>query len=353
MRGRLGKETGIAAVVKANAYGHGLIRVADAALEFGCSHLAVAVADEGAALRRAGLKAPVIILGLISPQEALLCAENDLLVTVSAEEHLPPLKEAARAVGRSVGVLLKADTGMNRVGAVGPDAVDLAVKLSETAELVFYGMFTHFASAGGPDLRYAATQLSSFERLLAELSERGVRPPVISAAASGAVFNLPGSHFSLVRAGITMYGLSASEFLRERLKLQPALRLITRVAQLKKIAAGSAVGYEMTWRAERDTFIATLPVGYGDGYNRRLSNKASVLIAGRRRPVVGNVCMDQLMVSLENDGGVRVGDEAVLVGSQGGEEITLEELARLAGTINYELACAITERVPRIYVEEG
>ncbi|MDR2006229.1 MAG: alanine racemase [Acidaminococcales bacterium] len=342
--------TGIMAVVKANAYGHGLNAVAETALSAGCSHLAVALPDEGVALRQAGIAAPVIVLGLIAPEEADVCARHNLTVTVCADEHLPPLAAAAKKTGRPVGVMLKADTGMNRIGANHADAIKLAGRLKKMTGLHFFGLFTHFASAGGPDLAYAKEQLGKFRGLVFRLEELGLRPPLVSAAASGAIFTLPDSQFDLVRAGIAMYGLYPSDFIAARYKLSPALQLITRISHINDLPAAAPVSYEMTWRAKEDCRIAVLPLGYGDGYSRLLSNRAEVLIGGRRCAVAGNVCMDQLMVCLGANDDVRVGDQAVLIGRQGGDAITLEELARAAGTVNYELACNIAARVPRVYI---
>jgi alanine racemase len=342
--------TGVMAVVKANAYGHGLTQVAETALAAGCSHIAVALPDEGVALRQAGLAAPVIVLGLIAPEEADVCARHNLTVTVCAEEHLPPLSAAAKKNGRPAGVVLKVDTGMNRIGANPGDAIKLAGRLKNMKGLHFAGLFTHFASAGGPDLDYAKGQLGKFRALVSRLEELGLRPPIVSAAASGAIFTLPESQFDLVRAGIAMYGLYPSDFVASRHKLSPALQLSTSVSYTKDLAAGESVGYEMAWRAKEDCRIAVLPLGYGDGYSRLLSNKAEVLIGGRRCRVVGNVCMDQTMVSIGADSAIKAGDQAVLIGRQGNDAITLEELARAAGTINYELACNIAARVPRVYV---
>ena len=351
IKGRLRNPgTGVMAVVKANAYGHGLTVVAEAALSAGCSHLAVALPDEGVALRQAGIAAPVFVLGLIAPEEADVCARHNLTVTVCASEHLPPLVAAAKKTGRPVGVMLKADTGMNRIGAKEADAVKLAGQLKNMAGIHFSGLFTHFASAGGPDLSYAKEQFGKFRELVSRLEEMGLRPPLVSASASGAIFTLPDSQFDLVRAGLAMYGLYPSDFIAARHKLSPALKLATRISYVKDVAKGAAVSYEMTWRAKENCRIAVLPLGYGDGYSRLLSNRAEVLIGGRRYGVAGNVCMDQMMVCIDDNYDIKAGEEAVLVGEQGEDAITFEELARSAGTINYELACNIAARVPRVYI---
>ena len=339
------------AVVKANAYGHGLVRVAKAALESGCEQLAVAIPEEGIVLRAAGVAAPIAVLGLIPPEQAEECVINRLTVTVCEHGHLPPLSQAARKYGLPAGVLVKVNTGMNRIGANPREVPALIAAINQTPGISWAGLFTHFASAGGPDLSYADKQLDNFKQLLQTLTEGGLKPPLISSSASGAVFNLPHGHFDLARVGIAMYGLYPSDFIAQEHKLCPALQLVTRIAQIRAVAAGEPVGYEMNWREEENCLIAVLPVGYGDGYSRSLSNKASVLIGGRRYPAVGNICMDQMMVCLGQNSAAQPGDQAVLVGRQGGESITLEELALQANTINYELACNIAARVPRIYTD--
>ncbi len=343
--------TDVIAVVKANGYGHGAIEVARAALSAGVTRLAVAIPDEGVELRAAGITAPIIVLGLIADEEALLCAENHLTVTVCAPEHLPSLSRAAQRTGCPVSIVLKTDTGMGRIGAKKREALELAQVIKNSPGLDLASLFTHFASADKKDLTQAKQQLADFNLLLKNLEDLGLRPPLVSASASAAVFSLPDSQFDSVRLGIAMYGLYPSDEIRRYVELKPALSLTSRISYVKKLPAGSPVGYGATYHTKRDEYIATLPLGYGDGYSRRLSNQARVLINGRSYPVIGNVCMDQFMVSLGSDEAAQAGDLAVLVGQDGGECISLEELAALAGTINYELTCNISARVPRMYIE--
>lgn len=343
-------KTNIIAVVKANAYGHGLVPVAKAAVNWGVSHLAVAIPEEGQLLRQAKITAPVIVLGLIPSEDAELCVREKLIVTVSQPEHLEPLILAAKKLGQKACVMLKSDTGMHRIGADQEGVVKLAKVIHANNNLDFYGLFTHFASAGGPDLSYAKLQAEKFQKLVKEMTELSLRPPFVTASASGASFTMPDCQFDLIRAGIAMYGLYPSDFLQQNYSLEPALRLSTNISYLKKLPANTPVGYEMTYNTDKACYIATLPIGYGDGYSRRLSNKAKILVQGEFYPLCGNICMDQMMACLGPETTAKAGDEVVLVGKQGDNSISLEELAEIVGTINYELACAITQRVPRIYI---
>lgn len=342
--------TGMMAVVKANAYGHGMVHVAKAALEAGCSHLAVAIPEEGIMLRESGIKEPVTILGLIAPEQAEECVEYGLTVTVFVKEHLECLIAAAKKTGKKAKIALKSDTGMHRIGADNSGIMEMASFVKTQPLLSFDCIFTHFASAGGPNLEYAKKQEELFAELIKSLENEGLRPSIVSACASGGMITMPDSQYDFVRAGISMYGLYPSDFIHEKYTFKQVMSLVTNIAYIKKVKKGTPIGYEMTWTADKDVYIATLPVGYGDGYNRRLSNKGYVLIGGERCPIAGNVCMDQMMVCLGETTDAAVGDEVVLVGSQGGNSITFEELADIVGTINYELACAVSARVPRVYV---
>ena len=341
---------GIMAIVKANAYGHGLVPVAKAAVEAGCSHLGVAIPEEGIALRESGIKEPILVLGLIAPEQAGECIANSLTVTVFDKTHLSCLIDAAGQNGVKAKIALKSDTGMHRIGADNDGILEMAEFVQKQPLLSFDCLFTHFASAGGPDLEYAKKQEKLFAKLVKSLEEKGMRPPLVSACASGGMLTMPESRYDLVRAGISMYGLYPSDFIREKYAFKQAMSFVTQISHIKKVEKGTPIGYEMTWSAETDVYIATLPVGYGDGYSRLLSNKGYVLIGGEYCPIAGNICMDQMMVCLGEKTVACVGDEAVLVGSQEGKSITFEDIATLTGTINYELACAVAARVPRIYI---
>ncbi len=352
IRRAVSPEVFIAAIVKANAYGHGAVKVSSAALAAGANGLGVAIPEEGAELRENGFTVPILVIGLTLPEQAPLLVEYNLIATISGPEAAQALAEAARKKGRPAEFMLKIDTGMSRVGVQPDQALAILKNLQSERNLRVRGVFTHLATADGADKTYANRQLGSFSATLNQISRAGLSLEWISAANSATIIDLRNGHFNLVRPGIILYGLAPSKEVRGDLNLQPAMQFKTRVVYIKEVPPGTKVGYGSTHITSRTTRLATLPVGYADGYSRHLSNKAFVLIGGRRRPVVGRVCMDQIMADLGPDSDAKVGDEAVLFGRQGGAEISVTELADLAGTINYELVCAISARVPRIYVNE-
>jgi len=349
IRDSLPAATRMIAVVKANAYGHGVIPVSRAALSAGADSLAVAIPEEGIELRSSGIHVPILILGATLPDQASLYIDHNLTATVATTEGLRALQTAALKKKSRVSVMIKLDTGMGRIG-IQPDIVvsfvreALAMDGIETA-----GLFTHFAAADESDCSYTVAQIEQLNRAAASLKEAGFSLPVLSAANSAATDSFPDAHFDAVRPGIILYGLPPDPAMLLHLDLKPALSLVTRIVFIKHVPAGTSVNYGCTYHTEAPTWLATLPIGYADGYSRHLSNKASVLVHGIRRRVVGRICMDQTVIDLGPDGDASVGDEAVLCGRQGQEEITLTELAVLAGTINYELACGISPRVPRVY----
>lgn len=348
IRNTIGPEVKLVAVVKANAYGHGAVPVSRAALQAGADCLAVALPEEGAELRAAGFVAPIFVLSLILPEQADLLVANDLIATVSGREGIRALGLAARGARKRAQFVLKTDTGMGRIG-VSPDQLSALLRSAEdTPQTQPVGIFTHLAAADANDKTHAAGQLALFQTALDKLPAL----TYLSAANSATIIDLPSGHFNTVRPGIILYGLPPSGEMRNCLELRPAMRLKSRVVYVKQVPAGTSISYGCTYTTQRQTYIATLPIGYADGYSRLLSNKGQVLIGGRRRPIVGRVCMDQLMVDLGPDGDTRIGDEAVLFGRQGEAEITVTELADLIGTINYELVCNVSARVPRIYLNE-
>jgi alanine racemase len=335
------------AVVKADGYGHGDVPVAAAALEAGATWLGVALVEEGLRLREAGIGAPVLVLSELPPGSEKDALATDLTPTVYSEAGLGAVAEAARALGRPVGVHVKVDTGMRRVGLPPSRALAFARGAIE-AGLEVEGAWTHFARSEDVDDPTTERQLARFEEALGRLAEAGIRPRYRHAANSGATIAHPRSHFDLVRVGIAMYGISPGPAIDGRVDLRPAMSLRSRVSFVKRIPAGEAVSYGHRYRAERETTIATVPVGYADGYVRALSNLGRVLIRGRRRPVAGTVTMDQLLVDCGDDP-VHPGDEVVLFGRQQHEEIRAEEVAAWIGTIGYEVVCAVSARVPREY----
>jgi len=331
------------AVVKADAYGHGLLPVARAAIRAGCEGICVALASEGVALRDAGVDAPILVLSEQPPEDAAAIVSHQLTPTVSTVEGIEAL--AAQRV-RGVDVHLKIDTGMHRVGAAPADARRLAERIDANGPwLRLAGIFTHLAVADEPDDPYTARQLERFEEVLSSLPA----VPVTHAANSAGALAHDHARRSFVRAGITVYGISPGPGVDHLCaELRPAMALKARVSFVKRVGAGERISYGLRHTFAAETTVATLPIGYADGVRRGLSGAGAVLIGGRRRPITGVVTMDQLMVDCGDDP-VRRGDEAVLIGAQGEERITAEEWASLLGTIGYEVVCGIGGRVPRRY----
>lgn len=345
-------ETKIMAVVKANAYGHGALEISKTVLAEGADRLAVAILNEARELRGAGITAPILILGYTPPEQLAGTVELDICQTVYTWEAAKTLSEAASGLHKTARLHIKVDTGMNRIGFATDDAgVDIIARISELPNLEAEGIWTHFAVADVADKEFTRTQFARFYALVEKLERKGINIPLKHVCNSAGLIDLPEYHLDMVRTGIALYGLYPSgEVDKNRLHLRPALSLKARVAHVQPVRAGSTVSYGRTFTVQNDTVIATVPIGYADGYTRSYSNKSEVLIHGRRAPVAGRVCMDQFMVDAGHIDGVAGGDEIVLIGRQGDEEITADELARLLGTINYEITCMIGARVPRIYV---
>jgi len=334
----------VMAVVKANAYGHGSVQVARAALANGAASLGVARAGEGELLRAAGITAPILIFGLIAPGEAEKVLDLGLTPAVFDLEQAAALAGLARK--HPAGVHLKVDTGMGRLG-FSPDRPEDILKAAGLPGLRLEGLFTHFATADDPDLSYAEWQLERFLATDRLLREAGFAGYTAHAANSAALINLPAARLDMVRPGIMLYGYHPAG--SPAGNLRPVLSFKALVAQVKAVPAGFRVGYGSTHVTPASTLLATLPVGYADGFSRKLSSLGQVLIHGRRAPVLGRVCMDMIMVDVGHIAGVRPGDEAVLYGEQGDEAVWADEVAEKTGTISYEVLCAVGARVPRIY----
>ena len=347
VRQYVGPRQKILTVIKANAYGHGLLPVAQTLLAAGADLLGVASVAEGVALRRAAVGGKVFVMGQLLPDEAPLVVAHDLTQSVSDEAGAQALAQAAAVQEKPVAVHLKIDTGMGRYGVWLEEAVPLFRKLGRLPGLKTEGVFTHFSSAGR-NLQATQEQLSRFSRCIEDLNGAGLDAGIRHAANSAALLKFPESRWDLVRTGLLIYG--ASPVLQDLpLELKPALSLKSRVRFIKKIQPGQTVSYGGTWKAERPSWVATLPVGYAHGYTRALSNKAELLIRGRRVPVIGRITMEDLMADVTQVPETAIGDEAVLIGRQGGETITAEELARHARTIPYEILVGLSPRISRIY----
>ena len=336
------------AVVKANAYGHGLVQVAKVALENGADYLGVAIPEEGEQLRNAGIKAPILVLGGVNERGAEGSVRNDLIQTVFDVNRVYQLEKAAAAQNKNVSVHLKIDTGMGRIGVRSREEVNALLEAVHACPHVqLTGAFTHFANADSETDIYTKRQKAIFDELTADLPEE----IVLHAAASAASARYPETRYDMVRQGIALYGCKAG---LSTLPVKPALSWHTEIVYVKKMKAGESISYGCTYTTEKETVIATLPVGYGDGYYRILSGKAHVLIGGKRCPVVGRVCMDQIMVDVTglDDEEAQIGAPVVLLGCQGEEQITADEMAGWASTISYEMLMAATARVPVIYTPE-
>ena len=341
----------LCAVVKAQAYGHGPVRVAEAALEGGATWLAVALVEEGVALRVAGITEPVLVLSEPPPGSWEDVVRHRLTPVVYG---LATIDAAAKAVveagAEPLPVHVKVDTGMHRVGAAPDEAVAIAIAVDHRPELVLEGLCTHFAVADEPDNPFTGVQLARFRAVVDDLAGFGVVPGMLHACNSAGAIAVPEARFDLVRAGIALYGLEPAPGLGASLGLEPALSLKAAVSYVKRVAAGESASYGLRYRFERESSVATVPIGYADGVPRRLSEAGgSVLVGGRRRPIAGTVTMDQILVDCGDDTSVHPGDEVVLIGRQGDEVVGAWEWARLTGTIAYEIVCGISSRVPRIW----
>lgn len=356
----VGEKCRLMAVVKADGYGHGMGRVAATALENGASALAVARIEEGVRLREQGLRAPILVMGYTPARCVRDLIAHDLTQTVWSADDARALSEQAAADGATLAVHYKIDTGMGRLGkaVVTEDrdagmaaAVQEALIINGLPEVALKGVYTHFASADEADKTGVKKQLDLFSRLLGKLEAAGITSLVRHAANSAAAIDLPEARLDMVRSGIAVYGLYPSTAVdRRRVALQPAMTLKTRVIQLKKVPAGTTVSYGATYTTPRPTTLAVVPIGYAEGYNRLLSSRGHMLVNGKKAPVVGRVCMDLTVLDVAGIDGVRVEDEVVVLGKQGGEQITVEEIAAALNTISYEVVTSVTDRVPRVYV---
>lgn len=339
-------------ILKANAYGHGLVEIARHVVSLGAPYLGVAFLEEGILLRQAGITAPILVLGGILGNQVPTFLKYDLTLTASSVEKLTQVEEAAAAMGVIGKVHLKIDTGMERIGVHYYSAHSLLETAVRCRHCQVEGIYSHFANADSAGLTSAKLQLERFNKVLALYEKNGwPRPPLRHMANSGAILQLPGSHFDMVRAGILLYGVYPSAKASRTIAVKPALTWKSRVVYFKVVQPGHPISYGSTWQSDHMIRVVTIPVGYGDGYFRRMSGKAHVIIRGQKFPVVGRICMDQMMVNIEWNSAYN-DDEVVLIGEMDGEMIRCEDLARWAGTIPYEVLTNINTRVPRRYLAD-
>ena len=336
-------------ILKANAYGHGLVPVACHLVGAGAASLGVAFLEEAVALREAGVTVPILVMGGIFGDQIPVFLRHGLALTASSVDKLAQIDRIAGELGVTATVHLKIDTGMERIGVHYYSAASLLERAAAARHCRVEGIYSHFANADAADLSSARLQLARFLEVLTWYDKRGLRPPLRHMANSGAVLQLPESRLDIVRPGILLYGVYPSAEVAHTIAVRPALAWKSRVVYFKVVKPGHPVSYGSTWQSDHPVRVVTVPVGYGDGYFRALSNVAQVAIRGKRYPVVGRVCMDQIMVNLEWDSAYN-GDEVVLIGGDDGAAITCEDLAAWAGTIPYEVLTNINTRVPRVYV---
>lgn len=343
----------VMAVVKANAYGHGAVQVAKVALENGARWLGVGLVEEAQELRRAGIAAPIHIMSTPFPEQAEAVVKGGFSCGLADMEVAEALSAAGRRFGRTARVQIKIDTGMGRLGVLPQEVLPFVQKVRDLNNVEVIGIYTHFASADEKDKGYTDNQYRIFKDSVNLLRENGITFSWIHASNSAAVLDSPEFGENLVRPGVILYGLYPSSEVGRDLELKPVMSLKARLSFVKRVPAGSSISYGRTYVTEEETTIAGVPLGYADGWSRVLSGSSEVLLAGRRVPVIGRICMDQFMVRVPDDIEANIGDEVVLFGSQGDATIAVEEVAEGMGTINYEIVCMVGPRVPRVYLRNN
>lgn len=356
MKENLPEDTKLIVVAKADCYGHGALQITSLlSLKEYVWGFAVATLDEAIVLRRGGVTKPILVLGCIFPEQWIDALENNIRITVYTEELTKVLSNLAVKIGRKAYVHVKLDTGMGRIGFTpGKEGADKIEEISKLPNIVMEGLYTHFSKADEGDKSYTMKQMEAYTWMKEELTGRGITFSYYHCCNSAGIIDLKGAGQNLSRAGISTYGMYPSEEVhKENVDLKPALELISHVAFVKWVDEGKMISYGGTYVTKRRTKIATIPVGYGDGYPRSLSNKGYMLIHGKKAPIIGRVCMDQCMVDVTEIEDVKFGDEVVLVGRDGDEYLSVETLSRLSDRFNYEFVCLMGKRIPREYIRRG
>jgi len=353
IRSHIKQTTKICAVIKANGYGHGAVRLSQELEDIGVDHLAVATLNEAMELRNHGCSMPILILGYTPDEKADVVIDNNLKQTIYTKKQAKVFSEAAQKNGKSVCFHIKIDTGMSRLGfQPTKETIDEIVEITRFPYIFVEGIYTHYATADEPDKKEALIQFEKYEWVIDQLASKGCNIPVLHTANSAAIIDMPQTHLHMVRAGIMMYGLYPSADVNHNdIQLKRVMSLKTRVAHVKEIMPGTGVSYGLTFRAANKMKIATLPVGYADGYTRLLGGKAEVTVNGKKTPVIGRICMDQCMIDV-TDIDVKQGDEVTLYALSPEMGDTVDDVARKLGTINYEIACMVSRRVPRVFIRE-
>ncbi|NLE52871.1 MAG: alanine racemase [Chloroflexi bacterium] len=350
LKRHVGPQVELIAVVKANAYGHGASAIARGSLAHGATRLAVARVEEGVALRQAGIAAPVLVMGYTPPHEIAPALAHDLTLSVTERDVAEEISREATRQGRRALVHVKVDTGMGRFGLLPDEALPFVAWLRALPSIEVEGIFSHFAAADSNDLTYTREQLARFSAVIEALQHAGHTVPLRHIANSVATIDLPATHLNTVRCGIAIYGLRPAAEVAPALPLQPVLSLKSYLARVRTLRTGESISYGRTYITPRQMPVGLVPVGYGDGYHRLNSNRGAVLVNGQRAPILGRVTMDQFVVDLSAVGPVSRHDEVVLIGAQGDECISAEEVAQWSETINYEVTTSLLPRIPRIYL---
>ncbi len=351
IRHRVGRGVGVMGIVKANAYGHGLPEVAAALAGSGIDYLGVGFLQEGILLREHGIQVPILVLGGVLGSQVQEFLHYDLDITVASVEIAERIEQEAATNGKKrANVHLKIDTGMERIGVHPEHALEFVRRVSRLPHLDVKGIYSHFATSDERDKTFALLQLERFNAVLDAVRKSGIEIPYIHMANSGAILDLPDSYFTMVRPGILLYGIYPSRETTESIPVDPVLSLKSNVVFVKSVPAGTSISYGRRYYTATSARIITVPIGYGDGYSRRLTGRGTVIIAGKRLPIVGAICMDQIMVDGGSEGNIHVGDDVVLIGSDGGQSISVWELADLIGTNPYEVLTGISARVPRVVI---
>ena len=353
VKGWVGPDKRILVAVKADAYGHSSVAVSKALAAEGVSTLGVASLEEAIEIKRGGAEVPVLILSPSSFTEVPEIVTEGFTSTVSNIEYARKLSVVARALNKKMKVHVEVDTGMGRTGVNYSGAADFIRQVRELDSIQVEGIFTHFANAEESDKTFALEQLKRFTQVLEDLKARSLEVPLVHSANSASLLDIRESHFNMVRPGLVIYGMYPSQWVKRQIDVEPVMTFKARVAHLNSIPRGETVSYGRTYTASKDCTVAVVSVGYGDGYSRALSNKGEVLIRGKRFSIVGMVCMDLTMVDVTGHPEIRVGDEVILMGKSGEEEISADELARLSGTISYDVTCSVGPRVPRVFIKQG
>ncbi len=350
IRAYIGDSVQLMAVVKANAYGHGMVECARTALEAGSSMLGVAIASEGIHLRKAGITAPILAMSQQSYQNIPHLVENTITISLTSFKMLDELKKVLVKDSKTCRVHVTVDTGMGRIGIEPEKAPELVEKAWKTPGITVEGIFTHFPSADEDMDSFSRNQIAVFQDLLRKLTDRGIRPEIAHMCNSAGTLKFPEAHFDLVRTGIMTYGLIPYPGSEDTLALEPVMSLTSKISFVNTVPAGFPVSYSSTFITQRPSCLATVPVGYGDGYNRHLSNRGKAIVNGTLVPVAGRVCMDQTVFDVTDAGKVHEGDTIILIGKDGDTKVTVEDHAEIAGTISHEIVTGITGRVSRTFI---